>query len=202
MCHLWYSCNLLGFATQGSDTAAAIQQDTRRGMGWRVLGCGCVEMSTLSKMTTSVSKITEQSQTPFSLWHHCWGCQQGWQFEPAPEAFFVLMTRVALELHQDNCCISHRPPGSPSCCPFSDMCGLGCAWPNSVQVKKALDSVIVFRAVTSQLSTRLISTHVNNSMHSHCDLFPFFSDSVLLNALASCFEEFQWLMKTSKNVKP
>lgn len=146
------------------------------GRGWRVLGCGCVEMSALSEMTTSVSKRTEQSQTPFSLWHHRWGCQQGCQFVPAPGAFFVMVTHVALELDWDNPCISHRPPSSPSpsCYPLSDTWHLGCGWPNDVQAKKAVYFIIVSRAVKSQFFTRLISTGVSNSTHSHLEQLPFF----------------------------
>lgn len=144
MCHLRYFGNSLVLLAK----AVMLPSRMHRGRGWRVLGSGCVEMSALSEMTTSVSERTEQSQTPFSLWHHCWGCQQGCQFVPAPGACFVLVTRVALELDRDNRCISHRPPGSPapSCYILSDTCHLGCVWPNDGRAKKALYFITVSRA--------------------------------------------------------
>jgi len=96
-------------------------------------------MSALSEMTMSVSKRTEQSQTLFSLWHHCWGYQQGCQFVSDPGAFFVMMC-VALELDWDIQCISHRPPSSPgpSCYLLSDMHHLGCVWPNDQQKRLSI----------------------------------------------------------------
>lgn len=147
VCQLRYSGNLLFLLLK----VVTLPGRMRGGRVFeRMLFCGCVEMSALSEMTTSVSERTEQSQTLFSLWHHRWGSQQGRQFVPAPGAFFVMMTRVALELDRDNQCISHRPPSSPSCYLLSDTCHLGCVWPNDVQAKEAVYYIIVSRAVTSQ----------------------------------------------------
>lgn len=63
-------------------TVLSLPSRLRRG---RASGRGCAEMSALSEMTTSVSKRTESSRGPLSLWHCCWGCRRRCGFVPAPE---------------------------------------------------------------------------------------------------------------------
>lgn len=80
--------------------------------GGRASGCGCVEMSALSEMTTSVSKRTEQSWPPqplallLRLPLGLWVCANSW-------ARSVLVLLAACGLHGDGHWLSHRLSVSP-----------------------------------------------------------------------------------------
>lgn len=138
--------------------------------GGRASGCGCVEMSALSGMTTSVSKRTESSRGPLSLWHWCWGCHRRCGFVPAPEhvlcwCYWLLVGCVGMVTDFHVGCLCH----------------LGCVWATDARAKKALFFILVFWVVASQLQIRSVSTHVSNSRCSYLELL--LPDYFLLIAL-------------------